>query len=96
MSEYLTSPDLDVEAARRFWRDPPLSKETVYRLAKNGEIESYRLAGCRLYRRSSLVAFIERCRAAGPQFSLQVPRRRAGRPRKVKPETTSATASAAE
>ena len=42
-------PDLDTEAACRLLRHPPVSKETIYRLGKRGEIESYLVAGCRVW-----------------------------------------------
>jgi hypothetical protein len=74
------------EDARRLLRDPPVSKETIYRLGKRGEIESYLVAGCRVWRRASIYAYIERQRAAGSQFAPEVKRRRPGRPRKVNPE----------
>jgi hypothetical protein len=87
-------PDLDTEAVRRLMRDPPLSKETIYRLGRAGAIEGYLLAGCRVWRRASVYAYIERQRALGAQFAPAVKRRRPGRPRKhPKPE---AAASAAE
>ena len=44
-------PDPDTNGARRLLRDPPVSKETIYRLGKRGEIESYLVAGCRVWRR---------------------------------------------
>src|SRR5580704_13373312 len=84
----LDQPDLDTDGARRFLRDPPLSKETVYRLGKRGEIESYLLAGCRIWRRPSLRSYKQRQIAKGSQFS-PVPmtgKRRPGRPKKPRPE----------
>ena len=61
-------PDPDTNGARRLLRDPPVSKETIYRLGKRGEMESYLVAGCRVWRRASIFAYIERQRAAGSQF----------------------------
>ena len=87
-------PDLDTEAACRLLRHPPVSKETIYRLGKRGEIESYLVAGCRVWSRVSIFDYIERQRALGAQFAPEVAqRRKPGRPRKPKPE---AVASAAE
>ena len=86
-------PDLDTEAVRRLMRDPPLSKETIYRLGRAGEIEGYLVAGCRVWRRASVMAYIQRQIAKGPQFAPEVKRRRPGRPKKIKPE---AAANAAE
>ena len=85
-SNDLDLPDLDTEGARRLLRDPPVSKETIYRLGKRGEIESYLVAGCRVWRRASIFAYIERQIGKGPQFAPEVKRRRPGRPRKIKPE----------
>ena len=85
----IDQPDLDTGVARQYLRAPPLSKETLYRLGKRGEIESYLLAGCRIWRRQSLQAFKERQINKGPQFS-QPPttgaKRKPGRP--PKPATT--------
>jgi hypothetical protein len=78
-----TGPDLDTEAARRLLRHPPVSKETIYRLGKRGEIESYLVAGCRVWSRVSILDYIERQRALGAQFAPEVAqRRRPGGPRK--------------
>ena len=44
-------PDLDTDGARRFLRDPPLSKVSIYRLGRAGEIDGYILCGRRLWRR---------------------------------------------
>ena len=84
----LDLPDLDLNGARRLLRDPPVSKETIYRLGKRGEIESYLVAGCRVWRRASVLAYIERQIALGAQFAPEVAqRRKPGRPRKhPKPE----------
>jgi hypothetical protein len=82
-------PDLDTEAACRLLRHPPVSKETIYRLGKRGEIESYLVAGCRVWSRVSILDYIERQRALGAQFAPEVEqRRKPGRPKKIKPETS--------
>jgi hypothetical protein len=82
----LDLPDLDTDGARRFLRDPPLSKVSIYRLGRAGEIDGYVLCGRRLWRRASLRAYRARQIAKGPQFAPRVIGKRVrGRPRKVKP-----------
>lgn len=87
-------PDLDTEAACRLLRHPPVSKETIYRLGKRGEIESYLVAGCRVWSRVSILDYIERQRALGAQFAPEVAqRRKPGRPKKpTKPEAAAISA----
>lgn len=71
--------------------DPPLSKETVYRLGKRGEIVGYLMAGRRLWTLELIRAYRERQIKKGPQFAPdEVEKRRPGRPRK--PEAASASA----
>ena len=65
-------PDPDTNGARRLLRDPPVSKETIYRLGKRGEMESYLVAGCRVWRRASIFAYIERQRAGCGRSSPEV------------------------
>ena len=84
-------PDLDTDGARRFLRDPPLSKVSIYRLGKRGEIDGYLLCGRQLWRRVSLRAYKERRIERGPQFDQLNPglKRARGRPRKhPKPQPT--------
>jgi hypothetical protein len=84
----LDQPDPDTDGACRMLADPPLSKETLYRLARRGEIAGYLLSGRRLWRRASLRAYKERCIERGTQFGPP-PRdgkRRPGRPKKPRPE----------
>ena len=84
-------PDLDTDGARRLLRDPPVSKETLYRLARRGEIEGYLLAGCRTWRRSSLRAYRARQIAKGPQFDpAPTGKRPRGRPKKPEPSAARA------
>jgi hypothetical protein len=93
----LDQPDPDTERARRMLADPPLSKESLYRLAKRGEIDGYLMCGRRLWTLASLRAYRERQIAKGPQFGLPpaTGKRKPGRPRKPQP-TASAPATAAE
>ena len=91
----LDLPDLDTDGARRFLRDPPLSKVSIYRLGRAGEIDGYVLCGRRLWRRASLIAYRERQIAKGPQFDqIGIGKKRPrGRPRKhPKPEAAAASA----
>ena len=86
-------PDPDTNGARKLLGD--LSKESIYRLAKKGEIDGYVLCGKRFWTLASLRAYRARQIALGPQFGAPATGKRPrGRPRKPKPET--ATASAAE
>ena len=83
-------PDLDIDEAGKFLSDPPLSRRSMYRLAKEGRVKSYRMLGKRLFERPSLKAFRAECRAAGPQLlepaSLTGAKRRRGRPAKDRAE----------
>lgn len=83
-------PDLDIDEAGKFLGDPPLSRRSMYGLAKEGRVKSYRMLAKRLFERPSLKAFRAECRAAGPQLlepaSLTDAKRRPGRPRKPRPE----------
>ena len=88
-------PDLDTDGARQFLRDPPVSKETLYRLARRGDIDGYLLAGCRIWRRASLRAYRARQIAKGPQFDpAPTGKRPRGRPPKPRPEQEPSAASA--
>jgi hypothetical protein len=89
----LDLPDLDTDGARRFLRDPPVSKETLYRLARRGEIDGHLLAGCRIWRRPSLRAYKQRQIAKGPQFDPAPTgkRRRGRRPKPRLEQESSAT-----
>ncbi len=83
-------PDLDIDEAGKFLSDPPLSRRSMYRLAKEGRVKSYRMLGKRLFERPSLKAFRAECRAAGLQLlepaSLTGTKRKPGRPRKDRAE----------
>jgi hypothetical protein len=82
-------PDPDTERARRMLADPPLSKETVYRLGKAGLITGYILAGRRLWTLASIRTYKTRCIDRGSQFaSPTAEKRKPGRPKKSKPETS--------
>jgi hypothetical protein len=83
-------PDPDTERARKMLADPPLSRETVYRLAKRGEISGYVLAGRRLWSLTSIRAFKARQIAKGLQFAPENVKRKPGRPAHPKPEATAA------
>jgi hypothetical protein len=61
----LDQPDPDTNRARRMLADPPLSKETLYRLGRRGEIAGYLLGGRRLWTLASLRAYRERCTKRG-------------------------------
>jgi hypothetical protein len=78
-------PDLDIDAAGAFLCDPPLSRRTMYRLAKEGRVETYRILGRRIFKRASLKRRRDEFRAEGPQL-LEPPRltgakRKPGRPK---------------
>jgi hypothetical protein len=73
-------PDLDIDEAGKFLSDPPLSRRSMYRLAKEGRVKSYRMLGKRLFERPSLKAFRAECRAAGPQLLEPAPLTGATRP----------------
>jgi hypothetical protein len=62
-------PDPSTAQACKLLADPPLSEETVYRLAKRGEITGYLLAGRRLWTLTSIRAFKARQIAKGLQFA---------------------------
>ena len=83
-------PDLDIDAAGAFLCDPPLSRRSMYRLAEEGKVETYRILGKRLFVRASLKRCRAECRAAGPQLlepaSLTRAKRKRGRPRKDRAE----------
>ncbi len=90
----LDQPDPDTDRARKMLADPPLSKESIYRLAKRGEIDGYLLCGRRLWTLASLRAYRERQIKKGPQFGpAPTGKRKPGRPRKhPKPEQPSVVA----
>ena len=72
-----------------------LCKESIYRLAKKGEIDGYMLCGKRFWTLASLRAYRARQIAAGPQFAPPLTgKRKPGRPRKAQRQPS--TASAAE
>jgi hypothetical protein len=74
-------PDPDTNGARQILGG--LSKESIYRLAKRGEIDGYTLCGRRFWTLSSLRAYRARQIAAGPQFAPPlIAKRPRGRPRK--------------
>ncbi len=87
-------PDLDIDEAGKFLSDPPLSRRSMYRLAKEGRVKSYRMLGKRLFERQSLKAFRAECRAAGPQLlepaSLTGAKRKRGPPAKDRAEAHAA------
>jgi hypothetical protein len=67
--------------------DPPLSKETVYRLGKRGEIVGYLMAGRRLWTLDSIRAYKTRCLERGSQFAPETTeKRKPGRPKHPRPE----------
>jgi hypothetical protein len=60
-----------------------LCKESIYRLAKKGEIDGYMLCGKRFWTLASLRAYRARQIAKGPQFDpAPVHKRKPGRPKK--------------
>jgi predicted DNA-binding transcriptional regulator AlpA len=68
------------------------SQRHLYALAYKGEIPTYLAAGHRWVDEEDIDAYVERCKAAGPQFGRTSARRKPGRPRKPKPETVDAGA----
>jgi hypothetical protein len=68
------------------------SQRHLYALAYKGEIMTYLAAGHRWVDEEDIDAYVERCKAAGPQFGRTSARRKPGRPRKPKPETVDAGA----
>ena len=58
-------PDIDTERACQVLG---LSKESIYRLGRRGEIDGYILCGKRFWVLQSLRAYRERCPAAGLQL----------------------------
>jgi excisionase family DNA binding protein len=69
------------------------SDRTARRHIERGEVEAFLIGGRRLIDDDSIDRFIERCKAAGPQFPPPStgPRPR-GRPRKVRPEQSASAA----
>ena len=89
------APDPDTNGARQVLGG--LSKESIYRLAKKGEIDGYVLCGKRFWTLASLRAYRARCIERGPQFDPPVTSKRArGRPKKPRPETATASPASAE
>jgi hypothetical protein len=84
-------PDPDTNGARKLLGG--LSKESIYRLAKRGEIDGYMMCGKRFWTVTSLRGYRARQIALGPQFGPPVTGKRArGRPRKPKSESATAAA----
>ena len=83
------APDPDTNGARMVLGN--LSRESIYRLAKRGEIDGYVLCGKRFWTLSSLRAYRARCIERGPEFSPPLPAKRPrGRPRKPEQQQPSA------
>ena len=83
------APDPDTNGARQILGN--LSKESIYRLAKRGEIDGYVLCGRRFWTLASLRGYRARQIAAGPQFAPPLPAKRPrGRPRKAQQQTSAA------
>ena len=87
-------PDLDTDGARAFFRDPPLSKISIYGWAKLARSTAMCCAPSAM-EASFLIAYRERRIAKGPQFDqIGIGKKRPrGRPRKhPKPEAAAASA----
>jgi hypothetical protein len=70
-----------------------LSRKSIYRLGKAGEIDGYLLCNRRRWRRSSLIAFTLREIGKGPQFDpAPTGKRKPGRPRKAHQQPSAANA----
>jgi hypothetical protein len=86
------APDPDTNGARQILGG--LSKESIYRLAKRGEIDGYMLCGKRFWLLASLRSYRERQKAKGLQFDAPpvTGKRKPGRPPKPKQEPSTANA----
>jgi hypothetical protein len=73
------------------------SVRTAYRIVQNGEVETFMIGGKRLIDDDSADAYIERCKAKGPQFEPPpaTGKRPPGRPRKTPKPAQSADANKA-
>jgi excisionase family DNA binding protein len=76
------------EGARRLG----CSQRHLYVLAYKGEIATYKVAGHRWVDQEDIDAYIERCKAAGPDFSRAPGRRPPGRPKGKTANQPSSTA----